>query len=252
MVRRSFILVCISLLAAMGALAQGDTTAKPTAAATVTETAKSTVRFTPNKDQIMQGQKVLKEAKLYTGDATGVYNNDTRAAIRTWQKDNGIPVTGNFNRATLEKMGIAITDKQKGASATVSASADGVTSGPSAGRSKSTASSKPAPASDGATAPTTASGPKRPAPFQATNEQIKQLQQKLIDAKLFTGAADGQRSDALKAAITKYQSSNGLKSTGGINAATLEKAGIALTDKQKEQVAAQAAYDAGKPSSKQD
>jgi len=37
--------------------------------------------------------------------------------------------------------------------------------------------------------------------------------------------------------------------TGGINAATLEKAGIALTDKQKEQVAQQAAYDAAKAKS---
>ena len=44
----------------------------------------------------------------------------------------------------------------------------------------------------------------------------------------------------------KYQESNKLKATGGINAETLQKAGIALTEKQKEQVAAQAAFDAAK------
>ena len=47
-------------------------------------------------------------------------------------------------------------------------------------------------------------------------------------------------------AIKKYQTDNALKSTGGINAATLEKMGIALTDKQKDQVAAQVAFDAAK------
>ena len=52
--------------------------------------------------------------------------------------------------------------------------------------------------------------------------------------------------DALKDAVKKYQESNGLSATGGINAATLGKMGIALTDKQKDQVAAQAAYDAAK------
>ena len=38
----------------------------------------------------------------------------------------------------------------------------------------------------------------------------------------------------------------GLNATGGINAATLDKMGIPLTDKQIEQVAAQAVYDAAK------
>ena len=46
--------------------------------------------------------------------------------------------------------------------------------------------------------------------------------------------------------LKKYQETNSLKVTGGINAATLEKAGITLTDKQKQQVAAQVAFDAAK------
>jgi len=227
----------------IGVFAQ-DTTAKPTAAAT-TDNSRSAA-FRPTKEQVMQGQKMLKDAKLYTGEASGVYNDDTRTAIRTWQKNNGIAVTGNFNRATLEKMGIALTDKQKG----MSSSDD---SAKSIGASKTNvAAAKPAVSSDDNAGPATASASKRPAPFQASTDQIKQLQQKLIAAKLFTGAADGQRSDGLKAAVAKYQSANGLKSTGGINGATLEKMGIALTDAQKTNMAAQAAFEAGKPSSKQD
>jgi peptidoglycan hydrolase-like protein with peptidoglycan-binding domain len=72
------------------------------------------------------------------------------------------------------------------------------------------------------------------------------LQTVLKNAKMFNGEADGTRTDELKEAVKKYQEANGLKVTGGINAETLTKAGIALTDKQKAQVAAQAAYDAAK------
>lgn len=34
-------------------------------------------------------------------------------AIVKWQSANGVKVTGTLNRATLEKMGITLTDKQK-------------------------------------------------------------------------------------------------------------------------------------------
>lgn len=182
----------------------------------------------------MQGQKFLKEAKLYNGEATGVYNDDTRAAIRAWQKDNGLKITGNFNRDTLEKMKIALTDKQKGVVTVTTAGGKTdkiATTGDSGAKSD---------------------GPKRPAPFQATKDQIMALQNVLKKEKMFDGAADGERSDALKEAVKKYQEANKLKATGGINAETLTKAGIALTDKQKEQVAAQAAFDAAKDNSKQD
>lgn len=205
-------------------------TAQTTSPTPVTTTAKP-ARFTPTKSQIEEGQKFLRDKKLYTGTADGKYNDDTRAAIRSFQKDNGLDVTGNFNRATVEKMNIALTDKQKGiepAAATVPKTV------------KSTSSTT--------TAKTTApsDGPKRPAPFTANKDQISALQKVLKDGKMFTGEANGERSDALKDAVKAYQKANGLKDSGGINAATLEKAGIALTDKQKEQVSAQAAYDAAK------
>lgn len=129
-------------------------------------------------------------------------------------------------------MGIALTDKQKGIATTETT------------KSKTTGSSTTG--ATNAKATSTGDGPKRPAPFQANKDQITALQNKLKDAKLFTGEANGERSDALKDAIKKYQEANDLNATGGVNAATLGKLGIALTDKQKEQVAAQAAYDAAK------
>ena len=228
MFRKMFLLVSALFVFAAFAGAQTPTPTPATTTAATDKPAKAP-RFTPTKAQIEEGQKFLKEKKLYTGTADGKYNDDTRAAIRSFQKDNGLDVTGNFNRATVEKMNIALTDKQKGIETVATPKTVKTTA--------STTTAKTAASTD---------GPKRPAPFTATKDQISALQKVLKDGKMFTGEANGERSDALKEAVKKYQEANALKVTGGINAATLEKAGIALTDKQKDQVAAQAAYDAAK------
>ncbi len=218
------------------AFSQGTGTATTTAPAAATETPAKPAAFRPTKEQIRLGQEVLIKEKLYTGEATGVYG-ESRTAIKAYQKANGLDVNGKFDRATLEKMGIALTDKQKetaglGGGVQTPILATSVTP------SKDTKPSK--------TTTATTDGPKRPAPFTANKDQITALQKVLIAGKMFAGEANGERSDALKDAVKAYQKANSLKETGGINAATLEKAGIALTDKQKEQVAAQAAYDAAK------
>ena len=237
MFRKLLLLVSVSILFAGASFGQGDS-AKPAATAASESTAKPAA-FRPTKDQIKQGQAILIKEKLYTGEATGVYG-ESRAAIRAYQKANGLDVNGKFDRATLGKMGIALTEKQGG-----SASAPSLVSTLSDAPKAAATTTKQIAAGSQDSA-----GPKRPAPFQATKEQITALQSALTKAKFFTGEANGERSDALKAAVTKYQEANGLKATGGINAATLQKAGIALTDKQKEQVAAQAAFDAAKPTAK--
>ncbi|MBV9214547.1 MAG: peptidoglycan-binding protein [Acidobacteria bacterium] len=212
----------IILLAATAAFSQGGNSATPattpkTQPSSGSDTKVKTPAFRPSKNQIMEGQQVLINEKLYSGKATGIYG-DSRDAIKAYQKAHGLEVNGKFDRATLEKMGISLTET-KTADKTKSKSTDSKTA-------------------------SKADGPKRPAPFQATDEQIMALQKVLKDARLYDGATDGKRSDALKASIKKYQEANKLSATGGINAATLEKAGIALTDAQKTQVAAQAAYDA--------
>ncbi len=232
MLKKFLLLTAACFVLSGAALGQGTT---GTSAAASTEKPAKPPAFRATKDQIKQGQQILISNKLYTGEATGVYG-DSRPAIKAYQKANGLEENGKFDRATLEKMGIALTDKQKQTPATSGAF---VAPGDVAGMKVKKTEKAPA-------AKSTADGPKRPAPFQANKDQITALQNKLKEAKLFMGEADGERSDALKEAIKKYQEANGLKATGGVNAATLEKAGIALTDKQKEQVAAQAAYDAAK------
>ena len=232
MLRKLFIVISVSFLLATGAFAQVPAPAEAPAPAAATKPKKPTFRST--KEQVKEAQTMLKAKSVFAGEVTGVSSAEWKTAVKTYQGDNGLTKTGSLNRATLEKMGIALTDKQK----LIPLNPNTIASG----------DSKPAKPKEkmSETAKSTGDGPKRPAPFQATKEQITALQTKLKEAKLFSGEATGERSDELKDAIKKYQTDNSLKSTGGINAATLEKMGIALTDKQKDQVAAQTAYDAAK------
>jgi membrane-bound lytic murein transglycosylase B len=69
--------------------------------------------FRANKDQIKEAQKILKDRGFYSGEQTGKLDTDTRAGLKKYQGAEGLKVTGTLNRVTLEKMGIALTDKQK-------------------------------------------------------------------------------------------------------------------------------------------
>ena len=226
--RRSILLMIAMLFLGLSVFGQGSSPAAKPSPTPAAETSAKPARFTPTKDQIMQGQKILIAAKLYTGEATGVYG-ESRPAIKAYQQANGLDVNGKFDRATLEKMGIALTDKQRGVASTT-ASTGGT--GP-----------KPTATNTGSTT----DGPKRPAPFRANVGQIKDAQKILRDGKMLTGGEDGKLDDLTREGLGKYQEANGLKVTKTLNAATLDKMGIALTDAQKAQVAAQAAFDAAKP-----
>ncbi len=69
--------------------------------------------FRANADQIKQAQGILKQRNFYSGDQTGKLDTTTRAGLKDYQKAEGLKVTGTLNKVTLEKMGIALTDKQK-------------------------------------------------------------------------------------------------------------------------------------------
>lgn len=234
MLKRLFLLVSILVIASFAVSAQGSSGSAATPSATPAATTKKPV-FRSTKEQVKEAQTMLRSSKIFSGEVTGVSSADWKTAVKTYQGDNGLAKTGSLNRATLEKMGIKLTDKQK----EIPVNPDHIASDDSK-------STKTEAKTETKTEAKTTDGPKRPAPFSANKDQITALQTKLKEAKLFDGAADGERSDALKTAVKKYQEANGLNATGGINAATLTKAGIELTDKQKEQVAAQAAYDAAK------
>ena len=187
-------------LCAFAAFAQGPSTAP-------TQKASAPKVFRATKDQVKEVQAKLKAANLYAGEASGKMDDATRTSIKQWQGDNGLKRTGTLNRATLEKMGIALTEGQKLIPASESSYAK-------------------------TTEKTDATKPKRTI-FRATKDQIIEAQKKLKASNVYSGDETGKLDDATRAGLKKYQETNGLKVTGTLNQVTLEKMGIELTDKQK-------------------
>ena len=90
-------------------------TAQTTTTSTQTGT-KQTRRgpvFRATKDQINQAQAILKTRGFYDGEQIGKLDEATREGLRKYQQAEGLKVTGTLNKITLEKMNIALTDKQK-------------------------------------------------------------------------------------------------------------------------------------------
>ena len=166
--------------------------------------------FRPTKEQIKAVQAMLKEKGLYSGEATGTYDPETRTGIKALQKENGLKQTGTLNRATLEKFGIELTESQKAIPV-----AESSFEKDAAGETKEKAPRK--------------------APFRATADQINQAQRILKERSLYAGEETGKLNQETRDALKKFQADNDLKPTGTLNKATLEKLGIELTDKQKAQ-----------------
>jgi peptidoglycan hydrolase-like protein with peptidoglycan-binding domain len=97
-------------LSAGAAAAQNTNTSKAAAAA---NTKRRGPVFRATKEQIKQAQALLKQRNLYAGDATGKLDTATRDGLKKYQEAEGLKVTGTLNAATLQKMNVTLTDKQK-------------------------------------------------------------------------------------------------------------------------------------------
>lgn len=87
-----------------------------TSSTSFTQTTKQTKRgpvFRATKEQINQAQALLKARGFYSGEQLGKLDDATREGLRKYQQAEGLKVTGTLNKVTLEKMNIALTDKQK-------------------------------------------------------------------------------------------------------------------------------------------
>jgi peptidoglycan hydrolase-like protein with peptidoglycan-binding domain len=80
---------------------------------TATKQTKRGPIFRATKDQINQAQAILKSRGFYAGEQVGKLDEATREGLRKYQQAEGLKVTGTLNKITLEKMKIALTDKQK-------------------------------------------------------------------------------------------------------------------------------------------
>ena len=215
MYKFTFVAIVLTLLIAGSVFAQGTSTATAPSAKSSAPAKRGPV-FRPTKDQITQVQKILKDKKLYAGEANGKYDDATRNGIKSFQNGNGLKVTGTLNRATLEKFGVELTDAQKAI--------------PVSPNSFATADDK---SSTNKTSDSSSKSSSNKTIFRATADQVKAAQKLLKDKSMYTGDQTGKLDDATRDGLKKYQDANGLKVTGTLNQATLEKMGIDLTDKQK-------------------
>ena len=55
---------------------------------------------------VMQAQKTLNDRGFDVGPADGIVGARTRAGIRSFQKAEGMPVTGRLDKKTAEKLGV--------------------------------------------------------------------------------------------------------------------------------------------------
>jgi peptidoglycan hydrolase-like protein with peptidoglycan-binding domain len=195
-------LLCLGTLSLHG---QASTSERPGSGDDEKGSSKRGPVFRANKEQVSAAQAMLKRKGAYSGESTGKLDPATRDALKAFQKDNGLRATGTLNRATLEKMGIALTEQQKAV---------------------------PVPASSYASSKSSGDKPRR-AVFRATKEQIVEAQRQLKKGGMYSGEETGKLDDPTREGLKKYQESNGLKATGTLNQATLEKMGIGLTERQK-------------------
>lgn len=101
------------LLCSFQALAQNTKSTSSKSTAGSDSNKKRGPIFRATKDQINQAQAILKERGFYGGDQTGKLDDATREGLRKYQQAEGLKTTGTLNKATLEKMGVALTEKQK-------------------------------------------------------------------------------------------------------------------------------------------
>ena len=225
--RKILLLTSVSLFFAAAVFAQGMSTSATSTTGAAVDTPSQAPIFRPTKEQIKQVQTMLKDKKLYNGEALGAYNDETRTGIKGFQKGNGLKQTGTLNRATLEKMNIALTDSQK----LIPVSPNSFDTGATPAKTTKSASKTTSTASSDAKATSGAS--KTKTIFRANKDQIMAAQKMLKDKSMYEGDANGTLDEGTRGGLKKYQEANGVKATGTLNAVTLEKMGIALTDKQK-------------------
>lgn len=190
------IVIFVSLVMGLSAHAQNPQKTAPNASGQTQKQRKPPFRAT--KDQIVQVQRMLKVAE------TGKMDDAFRAEIRKYQASNGLRSTGTLNRATLEKMGVVLTEKQSAI-----------------------------PVDPNSFASSDSKRSNRGPVFRATKDQITAAQRMLKLKGHLASDPTGKLDPDTRAALRLYQEANGIKATGTLNAATLEKMGIALTEQQK-------------------
>lgn len=69
-------------------------------------------------ETVYQAQRRLNELGYNPGPIDGFWGNKTQKAVKDFQRDNGLSVTGNIDKATIKKLGIEARKESKKPKAT--------------------------------------------------------------------------------------------------------------------------------------
>lgn len=146
-------------------------------------------------------QEKLLEARVYEGEADGKWGKLTIDAMKSFQEQNGLDITGKPNLETWKKMNeVASGESLKKSSAVVNKA-----------KAIEVADIGPVPSLDSA-------------------DDIKLLQEKLFQAGFYDGNIDGKWGNMTTEAMKKYQEDNDLKVTGKPNTETWKKLNSGIAD----------------------
>ena len=109
---KKFLTLTLLLLCVCNAAALAQTSTSTTANGTKQGSKRGPI-FRATKEQINQAQSILKDRGFYAGEQIGKLDDATREGLRKYQQAEGLKVTGTLNKITLEKMNIALTEKQR-------------------------------------------------------------------------------------------------------------------------------------------
>jgi peptidoglycan hydrolase-like protein with peptidoglycan-binding domain len=112
--KRLLTAICAASLCLSVGAAAAQSPNTNTSAANANTTRRRGPIFRATKEQIKQAQAILKQRNLYAGEETGKLDTATRDGLKKYQEAEGLKVTGTLNAATLQKMNVTLTDKQKG------------------------------------------------------------------------------------------------------------------------------------------
>ena len=176
-------------------------TPKPTEApATPTQTPPSLQRGFTGSDAVRAVQKRLKELGYYNGSADGDFGPATEAAVKAFQKANGLKADGKVGKQTLAKMNAKTAVNKGSSSSSSSSSKTKTTTSP-----KKTA--KPTPKKTNTPRPTATPNLSKDyyLDIGAKGKKVETLQRRLIELGWLSGRVTGKYDEATQAAVLAFQ-----------------------------------------------
>ena len=162
-------------------------------------------------EEVKALQQKLIDLGYLEGTADGIFGNKTEKAVRRFQWKNGMTADGLAGKRTLAALGTAQGGAKAPAAETAAAApAEAPTAAPAAAPAT-------APAAALAAAPAARpAGVKNPSTLYngCSGEEVRVLQQALIDLGYLEGTADGTFGDQTEAAVRAFQRAYGLKADG--------------------------------------